>query len=124
MNFDDEWKKYYERGYLYGSDALELVRFGWEMRDAEVQQLIRDAELLSIEKGQLKEELAVTDSLLEERNRLMGAIPECPAHGAQCVPHAIEWVEEQRRREVGRLQIEMGALEEALDAANCPLARQ
>ena len=38
------------------------------------------------------EELDVTNKLLEERNRLLNAIPECPEHGAQCVPHGIEYL--------------------------------
>lgn len=38
--------------------------------------------------------------LAEERdnalNRLLHAIPECPAHGHGCIPHAHEWVEAQK----------------------------
>jgi hypothetical protein len=41
----------------------------------------------------LEAELAVTNKLLAERNRVMEAIPECPEHGSQCVPHALEWIE-------------------------------
>lgn len=44
----------------------------------------------------LAEELAVTDALLAERQRVLDAIPECPVHGA-CVPHALEWIEEAKR---------------------------
>ena len=40
----------------------------------------------------LKEELIVTDQLLNERNKLLDMIPICPDHGDGCVPHAIEWV--------------------------------
>lgn len=40
----------------------------------------------------LKRELKVTDELLNERQRLLDAIPECEAHG-KCVPHAIDWIE-------------------------------
>ena len=39
--------------------------------------------------------LKVTDSILNERQRLLDAIPECPAHGA-CVPHALEWIEKAK----------------------------
>lgn len=45
--------------------------------------------------AQLERELAVTDKLLEERNRVLKAIPGCKAHGEQCVPHALEWIAEQ-----------------------------
>jgi len=27
----------------------------------------------------------------------MVAIPECSAHGNQCVPHALEWIAEQAK---------------------------
>lgn len=49
--------------------------------------------------AELTEELAVTDKLLNERNRVMDAIPPCSDHGSQCVPHAIEWVMTMRVRE-------------------------
>lgn len=42
--------------------------------------------------AQLVEELRITDALLTERNRVLDAIPPCPVHGMQCVPHALEWV--------------------------------
>jgi len=42
---------------------------------------------------QLKEELRITDALLLERNKVLDAIPPCPEHGAQCVPHALAWIE-------------------------------
>ena len=39
--------------------------------------------------------LKVTDSILNERKRLLDAIPECPLHGG-CVPHALEWIEKAK----------------------------
>lgn len=46
-------------------------------------------------------EIAVADKLIEERNRVLDAIP-CAEHG-RCVPHAIEWAE-RMRVEVARLR--------------------
>jgi len=43
----------------------------------------------------IQEELRVTDKLLEERSRVMEAIPPCPMHGHQCVPHALDWIAAQ-----------------------------
>lgn len=43
-------------------------------------------------KKQMMETLTVDTALLEERNRLVNAIPHCPEHGP-CIPHAIAWVE-------------------------------
>lgn len=43
----------------------------------------------------LKEYIRIVEKLLTERNCVVEAIPECPIHGPQCVPHALEWVEEQ-----------------------------
>jgi hypothetical protein len=36
---------------------------------------------------------------LREKARVLLAIPECPVHGPGCVPHAVEWIEAQKRRE-------------------------
>lgn len=46
---------------------------------------------------ELQKELNVTNKLLEERNRVMEAIPPCSQHGHQCVPHALRWVKDQKR---------------------------
>jgi hypothetical protein len=45
----------------------------------------------------LKHELEVTDKLLNERQRVLDAIPECPSHG-KCVPYAIEWIDEMKAK--------------------------
>jgi hypothetical protein len=45
----------------------------------------------------LKHELEVTEKLLNERQRVLDAIPECQSHG-KCVPHAIEWIEEMKAK--------------------------
>lgn len=42
---------------------------------------------------ELEAELVVSDRLLEDRQRLLSAIPACPAHGL-CVSHALEWIEQ------------------------------
>ncbi len=37
--------------------------------------------------------MAVTDQkIIESRNKVLQAIPPCPAHGNECVPHALEWI--------------------------------
>ncbi len=46
----------------------------------------------------LKEELDLTDRLLENREQVLRAIPECPIHGSGCVPHALEWIERAKAR--------------------------
>ncbi len=42
--------------------------------------------------AELKEELRVTDFLLVSREEVLRAIPECPEHGRDCVPHALDWI--------------------------------
>ncbi len=44
-----------------------------------------------------KNELEVIEKLLNERQRVLDAIPECEIHGS-CVPHAIEWIEEMKAK--------------------------
>ena len=41
----------------------------------------------------LEEGRRITEHLLEEKHRLLKAIPACEIHGEMCVPHAIEWIE-------------------------------
>jgi hypothetical protein len=45
----------------------------------------------------IQHELDVTNSLLQERQRVLDAIPECKVHGA-CVPHAIDWINEMKEK--------------------------
>ena len=45
---------------------------------------------------QLKAELEVTERLLAIANTVLHEIPECPAHGKSCVPHAIDWIRKAR----------------------------
>lgn len=40
----------------------------------------------------LEAEIEVSHKLLEERNKLLIAIPGCVEHGL-CVPHALAWIE-------------------------------
>ncbi|WP_417832788.1 hypothetical protein, partial [Terasakiella sp.] len=46
---------------------------------------------------ELSKELEVTDLLLNERQKVLDAIPECNLHG-KCVPHALEWIEEMKNK--------------------------
>lgn len=55
----------------------------------------------------LTEELRITDALLVERNRILDAIPPCPEHGGQCVPHALAWIEMAKRTVAAALPQEM-----------------
>lgn len=41
--FDQMWDKYKERGYQYGEDALDNLRFGWRIRE--------EAQLVNAEEG-------------------------------------------------------------------------
>jgi len=45
---------------------------------------------------ELEKELKITDNLLNERQRVLEAIPECRKHGKGCVYHALEWIEEAK----------------------------
>ena len=42
---------------------------------------------------EMREEIAIDNKLIEARNRVLAAIPGCPDHGDQCIPHALEWIE-------------------------------
>jgi hypothetical protein len=74
---------------------------------------------LAEENERLKEELAVTDKLLEQRNHVLRAIPECQDHGDQCIPHALEWIEKMKAQAVqeGWKLVPVEATDEMVEAA-------
>lgn len=47
--------------------------------------------------AEITEELKTTDNLLEERQRVLDAIPECDSHGGNCVPNALDWIEAAKK---------------------------
>ena len=46
MTFEEVWAEKEKEGYQYGEDALEQVRFGWELGEAERQKLVTKIEEL------------------------------------------------------------------------------
>lgn len=75
----------------------ECERHGWVTADHQCEPFTGVASAASTPQEvieTLREELRVTNALLNERNRLL-ALFECPKHGA-CVPFAIEEVERLR----------------------------
>ena len=44
-----------------------------------------------------KEELEITDKLLENYKKVIEAIPECNLHGKYCIPNALEWIDEMKK---------------------------
>ena len=53
------------------------------------------ASLPRTELEKVEEYILVLEKVLSERDRVIDAIPECPVHGRQCVPHALEWIQSQ-----------------------------
>src|SRR3990167_1583902 len=60
-----------------------------------IEKVKKYAELYAQE---IQNDLKVTNSLYEERQRLLDAIPECPTHG-KCVPYVLEWIERMKTLE-------------------------
>ncbi len=83
-----------------------------EEQDKDLADAKAECERLRGELASAREEIAIDNQLITERDRLVNAIPECPEHGA-CIPHAIEWVEktisslEARDTEIARLGAEL-----------------
>lgn len=92
----------------------------WGMSDsfihvAHVNNLFTGHTLIpTAELEDLRRYVDVVDKLLATRDELLTAVPECEAHGNQCVPHAIEWVKtaaaelEALRARVKELETEQG----------------
>lgn len=72
----------------------------WNMRKPEDE--------LRAEIDRLAADVVVGGKIIEERNRLLHAIPECAAHGP-CVPYAIQWVQDARAQ-LAELLEELGNL--------------
>lgn len=74
---------------------MELIQTLRKIRACEGEvaaQLLLEA-YVERQLAEVREELEITDKLLADRDRLLAVIPACPQHGAQCVPHAIQWVQ-------------------------------
>jgi hypothetical protein len=56
-----------------------------------IEALLAEVDALRGERDAARAEIAVTDKLLADRQRVLDAVPECPAHGP-CVPFAIQWI--------------------------------
>jgi len=65
----------------------------WQLNQIYEALVGRNFQNENIEK--LEAELKVSEELLEDREDLLEAIPQCPVHG-KCMPHAIEWIEEAK----------------------------
>ena len=61
----------------------------------------RIAERAEARVKELERELKLTDDLLDRRQEVLDAIPECKEHGVGCIPHAMEWIKKQKEGEVG-----------------------
>jgi len=57
---------------------------------------VQNMKIVKDELKQLRDELAITDKLLNTRNETLALIPECPVHGPQCQPHMREWIEKAK----------------------------
>ena len=66
------------------------------MAEKSRKDIIVELEKQVIELENQVEDLEVIEEadnrLLTEYYRVMDVIPECPAHGNRCVPHAVEWI--------------------------------
>jgi len=78
-------------------EKIENILFAYKagsMNINEASQQILD--LFSVRHSALIEDLNVTNTLYEERQRVLDVIPKCPVHG-KCVPYAIEWIENAKQ---------------------------
>ncbi|HSV84549.1 MAG TPA: hypothetical protein VLK85_35550 [Ramlibacter sp.] len=78
-----------------GEEVCRLLTGVGVVGQIDGHEVIRRSSVLELvdRRCQVEQEVAVADKLLDERNRLLREIPACAAHGDQCIPHAIEWVQ-------------------------------
>lgn len=70
-------------------DELQLAS---KRESGYVQPLRLDSFLATAEREALVAYIQNSEELLQERERVLDAIPKCPEHGRQCVPHALDWI--------------------------------
>lgn len=75
------------------NDFIHLPGVHFEELQALCLGLANNGDQLRARVAELELELKTTDILLEHRNGVLRAIPECRAHGNQCIPGALEWIE-------------------------------
>jgi predicted GNAT family acetyltransferase len=46
---------------------------------------------------ELEKQILILEKLLERRQKVLDTIPPCPKHGAGCIYHALEWIEEAKK---------------------------
>jgi hypothetical protein len=64
---------------------------------ADISREERIARLMRMLKGKSHFDLIeFLDVALENREQVLKAIPPCPVHGDTCVPHALQWIKQQR----------------------------
>ncbi len=61
-------------------------------REIDAQRAVPSPEPVEAQIQALKAEIAVGDTNYENLRKVIDAIPECPAHGGGCIPHALEWI--------------------------------
>ncbi len=77
------------------ADGLHHVTTSGTAADA-LRELL---EACSVYIQSLKAEIEVDEKLLQERERVLHAIPPCKVHGADCVPHALDWLQRMMQRD-------------------------
>jgi len=76
---------------INGTLLIEIERIMQEYANQQLKVCEVNKRVLELEK-----ELLVTEQILADRQRVLDAIPECDAHGGNCVPNALEWIERMK----------------------------
>ena len=77
---------------LRSKDLIEGLNGSVERLITEVGYLHEEMDRDHKRIRELSREIEVDDKLLASRTELLEAIPECPTHGSQCIPNALDWV--------------------------------
>ncbi len=94
MTFRDILERLLDLSYEFesNSDQQREHVLSWEKYNWCFVAILAHEQALRERIAELKEELRVTDFLLVSREEVLRAIPECPEHGRDCVPHALDWI--------------------------------
>lgn len=84
----------------------------------EAEQVIKIARELLIS---MSKDIQTMQGLIAKQDRVMAAIPPCPAHGYLCVDNALDWIkahkienEEERIEKIKKTLVEVGLMDQEI----------
>jgi hypothetical protein len=77
----------------------------WDEKEVSELEPAEVIKKLRVELIELLKERETAQTLIAKQDRVMAAIPPCPAHGYLCVKNALEWIAKAKTPSVGAVSV-------------------